>query len=160
MSFRVIPFKPAYAPVFRDLNLEWLTTYFYVEEKDKELLENCEETIIKEGGFIFFAEWKGTLVGCYSLICMHTNIYELGKMAVDPNFQGLKIGQRLVSHAIAFAQANKWEKIILYSNTILGPAIYIYKKYGFKEIALEKDTPYKRSNIKMERILDSPLRTS
>ena len=86
MSLRIIPFKPAFAPVFRDLNLDWLTTYFYVEETDKHLLENCEETIIKKGGFIFFAEWKGALVGCYSLIRKHASIYELWKMAVVPNF--------------------------------------------------------------------------
>jgi len=153
MSIKVIPFKPAFKPVFIDLNLAWLTTYFYVEETDKQILENCEETIINKGGFIFFAEWKGELVGCYSLIPLNKDTYELGKMAVDPEFQGLKIGQQLLSHAINFAKSNNWKKIILYSNTILAPAIYLYKKYGFKEIALEQDTPYERSNIKMERIL-------
>jgi GNAT superfamily N-acetyltransferase len=156
MSLRVIPFKQAYAPVFRDLNLAWLTSYFYVEEMDAQLLENCEETIINKEGFIFFAEWKGELVGCYSLICLEKDTYELGKMAVDPKFQGLKIGQELLSHAIDFARNNNWRKIILYSNTILGPAIHLYKKFGFKEITLEQDTPYKRSNIKMERMLETP----
>jgi ribosomal protein S18 acetylase RimI-like enzyme len=77
-------------------------------------------------------------------------------MAVDPKFQGLKIGQELLSHAIDFARNNNWRKIILYSNTILGPAIHLYKKFGFKEITLEQDTPYKRSNIKMERMLETP----
>jgi len=156
MSIRVIPFEPAFAPVFRDLNLAWLTAYFYVEETDKQLLENCEQTIINKGGFIFFAEWKGELVGCYSLIRLDKDTYELGKMAVDPKFQGLKIGQQLLSHAIDFARNNNWRKIILYSNTILEPAIYLYKKYGFREIPLEQDTPYERSNIKMEYDLDIP----
>ena len=155
MSIRVIPFKPDFAPVFRDLNLAWLTSYFYVEETDTQLLDNCEETIINTGGFIFFAEWNGELVGCYSLIPLTKGTFELGKMAVDPKFQGLKIGQQLLSHAIDFARNNKWSKIILYSNTILKPAIHLYKKYGFKEIPLEQDTPYERSNIKMERLFAS-----
>ncbi len=34
-------------------------------------------------------------------------------------------------------------------NTKLENAIYIYKKYGFIEVDLEKDNPYMRSNIKM-----------
>jgi ribosomal protein S18 acetylase RimI-like enzyme len=150
MSLRIIPFKPAYAPIFKELNLAWLKAYFYVEPKDKELLENCEHTIIKKGGYIFFAAYNDTIVGCFSFIPLNEKEFELGKMAVDPEFQGRKIGQKLLCYAIDFAKWNHWEKIILYSNTILEPAIYLYKKYGFKEISLEKEIPYERSNIKME----------
>ena len=32
---------------------------------------------------------------------------------------------------------------------MLENAIHPYRKYGFKELALEKDNPYKRANIKM-----------
>jgi hypothetical protein len=56
-------------------------------------------------------------------------------------------------HGIAFARSQNWKDLILYSNTILEPAIYIYKKFGFREVALERDTPYARSNIKMKLVL-------
>jgi len=55
-----------------------------------------------------------------------------------------------MAFAIAFAQQQNWDKIILYSSTKLPTALYIYKKYGFKTIDLEKDLPYARSDIKME----------
>ena len=124
-----------------------------MEDKDREILENCEEYIIAKGGFIFFAEFNGQIVGCFSFIRMEENIYELGKMAVDPKFQGMKIGQELMHFAMDYAKEQGWKKIVLYSHTSLGPALYIYRKFGFQEIELENNTPYKRSDIKMEAVL-------
>lgn len=154
MSLKIIPFRPGLAKTFRDLNLSWLENYFYVEPKDAELLENCESSIIDKGGYISFAEIDSKIVGCYSLIKLKDSIYELGKMAVDPDHQEQKIGQELMAHGIAFAKSQNWKELILYSNTILEPAIYIYKKFGFMEVVLEKDTPYTRSNIKMHLVLN------
>jgi GNAT superfamily N-acetyltransferase len=78
-------------------------------------------------------------------------VYEFTKMAVDDAYQGKKIGQLLSEAAIIKARELNAEKIILYSNTVLAPAIALYKKLGFIEIPL--DGPYKRSNIKMELLL-------
>ncbi len=150
MSVRIVSFNPKYSRHFKDLNTAWLNTYFYVEPKDILLLENCEESIINNGGFIFFAEYDGEIVGCFSFIKLGDSCYELGKMAVDPNYQGLRIGQHMMQFAIGFAQNENWKKIILYSNTKLDTALHIYRKYGFKEIVLEKELPYARSDIKME----------
>lgn len=149
----IIPFDPKYAKDFARLNIEWLEKYFVVEPLDKELLEHCEETIINKGGYIFFAKVNDEIAGTFSLIKIDNNIYELGKMAVSPEFQGLKIGQQLLQFCIQFSKEQQWDKVVLYSNTILENAIYIYKKYGFKEIPIEKNPMYKRSNIKMELVL-------
>ncbi|WP_299603663.1 GNAT family N-acetyltransferase [uncultured Aquimarina sp.] len=149
----IIPFDPKYAKDFADLNVAWLEKYFVVEPHDVELLEKCEETIINTGGHIFFAKVGSEIAGTFSLIKNQKGIYELGKMAVSPEFQGQKIGQQLLTFCIDFAKKQHWTKLILYSNTKLENAIYIYKKYGFMEIELEKDSPYLRSNIKMELVL-------
>ncbi|EAR00299.1 GNAT family N-acetyltransferase [Maribacter sp. HTCC2170] len=150
MPTQIIPFNPKYINNFRDLNIAWLEKYFYVEPKDKELLENCEKSIIEKGGFIFFAEYDGKIVGCFSFIPFNDTIFELGKMAVDPKFQGYKIGQSLLGFAIDFAKEKQWSKIVLYSSSKLPTAVYIYEKYGFKHVELEKDLPYVRSDVKME----------
>lgn len=150
---KIIPFRPGLAKYFRDLNLSWLEKHFYVEPKDAELLENCKSNIIDKGGYIFFAKINSEIVGCYSLIKLNDSTYELSKMAVDKAYQGQKIGQKLMIHGIAFARSQNWKDLILYSNTILEPAIYIYRKFGFREVALERDTPYARSNIKMQLVL-------
>lgn len=150
MSITIIPFKPQYVRHFRDLNVAWLEKYFYVEAKDTELLEDCEKNIIDKDGFIFFAEYDNKIVGCFSFINLEDKSYELGKMAVDPQYQGLKIGQQLLTFAVNHAQANNWKRIILYSSTKLDAALHIYKKYGFQEVVLESNLPYARSDIKME----------
>lgn len=77
-------------------------------------------------------------------------LLELTKMAVSPKHRGLKIGQQLMQHCIDYAKSKGLPRIILYSNTKLENAIYIYRKYGFIEIPVEENCPYKRSNIKME----------
>ncbi|WP_299432589.1 GNAT family N-acetyltransferase [uncultured Aquimarina sp.] len=152
-NITLIPFDPKYAKDFADLNVAWLEKYFVVEPHDVELLERCEETIINKGGHIFFAKSGSTIAGTFALIKIKEGVYELGKMAVSPKFQGQRIGQQLMSFCLDFAKDQNWTKVILYSNTILENAIHIYKKYGFVEIELEKDSPYQRSNIKMELIL-------
>ncbi|PXX25586.1 GNAT family N-acetyltransferase [Arenibacter sp. ARW7G5Y1] len=153
MSLSIIPFKACFATRFKDLNVAWLEKYFYVEPKDKVLLENCEANIIDKGGFIFFAQYNDEIVGCFALIKLRDGVFELGKMAVDPEYQGLKIGQALLAFAIEFSKQNMWNKIILYSSTKLENALYIYRKYGFKEIEMEENLPYARGDIKMELII-------
>lgn len=159
MAISIIPFEPRYASNFRNLNLAWLERYFRVEDKDRDLLEQCEQSIIAPGGAIFFAEYMGSIAGCFAFIPLEQGVYELGKMAVNPQFQGKQIGQELLRFAIAHARLHGWKKIVLYSSTKLLPALHIYRKYGFRETALEKTLPYERSDIKMELILtDSSLK--
>ncbi|NAS30105.1 GNAT family N-acetyltransferase [Flavobacteriaceae bacterium R38] len=146
----IIPFESKYAKDFKDLNIAWLEKYFVVEPHDSELLNACEETIINKGGFIFFARIDEKIAGTFSLIKVSDTSYELGKMAVDPEFQGRKIGQKLMEFCIEFAKKQKWDHLLLYSNTKLENAIHIYKKYGFREIKQEEEVPYLRSNIKMK----------
>ena len=152
-NINIIPFDPIYAQDFATLNVAWLEKYFVVEPHDVDLLERCEITIIDRGGYIFFAKIDTEIAGTFSLIKIDHGVYELGKMAVSPKFQGQRIGQQLMTFCIDFAEKQHWTKLILYSNTILGNAIHIYKKYGFKEIELESNSPYQRSNIKMELVL-------
>ncbi|MDL5047727.1 GNAT family N-acetyltransferase [Oscillatoria amoena NRMC-F 0135] len=70
-------------------------------------------------------------------------------MGVDEAFQGLGAGKLLFETALTTAKQMGALRIILYSNTILAPALSIYRKYGFVEVPLEKGL-YKRSDIKME----------
>ncbi len=88
------------------------------------------------------------IVGTVALI-NESECYELSKMAVSPKYQGLKIGQKLMDYCIEFSKKQGWKKIMLYSNRKLVPAINLYRKTGFEEVELEKDTYYERSDIKM-----------
>lgn len=150
MLIEIIPFDNRYSQHFYDLNIEWLKTYFYVEPYDEEVLSKPEEYIINKGGFIFFAKLNETILGTVALMPTSTkNVFELTKMAVSPKHRGYKIGQQLMQYCIEFAKQHQFKALMLYSNTKLENAIYIYRKYGFIEIPVEKNSPYKRSDIKM-----------
>ncbi len=149
MSIQIIPFEAQYATIFYQLNIDWLEKYFYVEDYDKKVLQNPQSTIIDNGGFIFFAKLNDKIVGTYALI-NQKNGFELSKMGVSAEFQGLKIGQQLLQHCIEFSKNKGWKKIMLYSSRKLKPALHLYYKYGFKEVDLEKNVIYNRADIKME----------
>ncbi|MCJ7757859.1 MAG: GNAT family N-acetyltransferase [Gillisia sp.] len=150
MKIEIIPFDPKYSADFKNLNLDWLNRYFRVEPHDDEVLGDPEKHIIKPGGNIFFAREGKRILGTVALIKIEDNVFELTKMAVTPQAQGKKIGQKLMVHALEFAKEQGWKTLILYSNRKLENAIYIYKKYGFEEIPLEDNNPYARGDIKMK----------
>ncbi|NQZ43865.1 MAG: GNAT family N-acetyltransferase [Flavobacteriaceae bacterium] len=150
----IVPFESAYAKDFARLNIEWLEKFFAVEPHDVELMEDCEANIIGKGGHIFFAKLGDEVVGTVALIPLTKGVFELGKMAVSSQYQGLKIGQLLMKRCIDFGRGQGWSKIVLYSNTTLQNAIYIYRKYGFVEVEMEENPPYERGDIKMEFVIE------
>jgi N-acetylglutamate synthase-like GNAT family acetyltransferase len=142
-------YNDTFAQAFYNLNLQWLETYFYVEPYDREVLSKPMQHIIHPGGEIFFITQNNTAIGTVALIKRGDGVFELTKMAIEPSKQGKKLGQQLLQHCIDFAKENNFKQLYLYSNTKLENAIHIYKKHGFKQVAIPKDNPYKRSNIKM-----------
>jgi N-acetylglutamate synthase-like GNAT family acetyltransferase len=149
-TIEIVDYKNEYAVYFHDLNKAWLEKYFVVEPIDKEMLSNPKHFFIDKGGFIFFAKLEEEIVGTFALIKESDTVYELSKMAVDEKYQGKKIGNAMLEYCIAKAKELGAVKVILFSNTILEPAIHLYRKYGFTEVPVG-NSEYKRSNIKMER---------
>ena len=148
MPIVIKSFNSQYAQAFYDLNIEWLKTFFYVEAYDEEVLSKPEDYIVNKGGHIFFALENTSVLGTVALMPTQDNsVFELTKMAVSPETRGKKIGQQLMQHCIDFARQSGWSGLMLYSNTILENAIHIYRKYGFKEIPVEADSPYELSLI-------------
>jgi len=40
---RIVPYAPEYRTAFRDLNLEWIATYFEVEPEDRKVLDQAPQ---------------------------------------------------------------------------------------------------------------------
>lgn len=146
----IIPFSDTNSDAIKTLNLEWLTKYFKVEPKDEMVLSNPKSEIIDKGGFIFYAQYQGSIVGTVSLLKIDEVTFELSKMAVSSTVQGIGIGKQMLEHCFEFSKNNNINKLILYSNRSLQSAIHLYIKYGFKEIPLETGI-YERADIKMEK---------
>lgn len=152
-QLKIILYEEIYAKTFCQLNIEWLEAFFFVEDFDREVLSNPKKYIIEKGGYIFFLLENTEIIGTIALMKKKEMIYELTKMAIVPEKRGKKMGQYLMDYCIEFAKNKNLIKLVLYSNTLLENAIHIYLKKGFKKIPVEKNCPYKRSNIKMELLL-------
>ncbi len=146
----IISYQPQYQSSFRDLNVEWLEKYFYVEPVDEEVLQNPQKHIIAPGGNIFFARSPEGILGTVALMKIEDDVFELTKMAVTAAAQGKRIGQQLMQHAIDFARKQGWRRLIIYTNSRLINAVHIYRKYGFVDIPIEPDVHYERADIKMK----------
>ncbi len=149
MNIEMIGYSDDLAKYFAQLNIAWLQKYFVVEPIDHEMLSDPKKYIIDKSGFVYFSNIDGKIAGTFALIKIEEGVYELSKMAVEESFQGKKIGNKMLEFCIEEAKRLKADKIILYSNTKLQPAIHLYKKFGFKEVPLD-NSEYERANIKME----------
>ncbi|MBT8234642.1 MAG: GNAT family N-acetyltransferase [Bacteroidia bacterium] len=154
-KIQLVPYTPEYRDVFKELNEAWIRQYFKMEDKDHESLDHPEETILDKGGHIIVALWNGRPVGVCALIkSEHPKYpYELAKMGVAPEARGKGIGYRLGMAIIENAKELGAKSLFLESNTLLKPAISLYKKLGFIEIQ-GYTSPYERSNIQMLLELD------
>lgn len=150
----IVPFEEKYALAFETLNKVWIEHYFTLEEKDKNSLENAQQTIINQGGHILIALYHDEVVGVCALIKMHDEAYdyELSKMAVKKEFQNKGIGIILGENAIIKAKQLGAKKLFLETNTVLTPAINLYKKLGFQQIAGDSSF-YERSNYQMQLMI-------
>ncbi|MHA8068982.1 GNAT family N-acetyltransferase [Aquirufa ecclesiirivi] len=147
-QIRITYFEPAYRDAIRRLNVEWLEKYFHVEEIDREVLSKPEEVILAPGGEIFYAWFGDEIVGTVSLMKIDDTSFELTKMAVSENFQGLGIGKLLMENCLDFAKKAGIKQIIIYSNRRLERAVDMYRKFGFLEMDLGP-VIYQRADIKM-----------
>jgi GNAT superfamily N-acetyltransferase len=155
----IIPFAAHHYSIFKTLNEQWITTYFTLEEKDKQMLDDPRGYILDSGGYIFMAIRAMEIVGTCALLKIDELTFELAKMAVAPAYRGQGIGYALGQHCLSFAKATAIKKIELLSNTRLKPAITLYKKLGFIEVPLP-ETEYKRADIKMEIDLQMQVKAS
>jgi ribosomal protein S18 acetylase RimI-like enzyme len=148
---KIVDYTTTYKKAFADLNKEWISKYFVMEEADYKALDHADEYIIANGGHIFIALVDDEPLGVCAMIKLdHPKYdYELAKMAVSPKAQGKKLGWNLAQAVISKAKALDAKYLFLESNTILVPAINLYEKLGFIEVK-GIPSPYERSNIQME----------
>lgn len=146
----IVEYTVQHQKAFRDLNEEWISKYFKMEESDFKALDHPQEYILDKGGYIAIAEIDGIPVGTCALIAIE-NGFELAKMSVSPAAQGKGIGKLLGNHVIAKAKELGATRMYIESNRILTPAITLYERLGFQEVH-GFVSPYERCNIQMELI--------
>lgn len=149
----VVPYREEFRSAFEQLNREWIETYFVLEPADREVLGDPRGKILEAGGEVFFVLDQGRVVGTCGVLRLNEEDYEIAKMAVAPDARGRGFGDLLMDAAVAFAEQAGARRVVIVSNTVLGPAIRLYLKHGFVEVPMAVDSRYRRANIRLERVL-------
>lgn len=148
-TIEIVAYRPEHQPYFEAFNRAWIEKYFWMEPVDTYVLQHPEEAIVNKGGAVLMAYCNSVVAGTVALKKVNDKVYEFTKMAVAEEYRRRGIAEALSYAALDKAKALGAEKVILYSQTALVPAITMYRKLGFVEVAMDTDL-YKRSDIKME----------
>jgi N-acetylglutamate synthase-like GNAT family acetyltransferase len=137
---------------FIRLNEIWISQHFAREEADRKLAADPFR-IVRDGGHILSLMVDGRVTGVCALFRESAERYELARMAVDPSERGKGHGHTLLEAAIDLARSEGATTLFLLSNTMLKPAIALYRRHGFHTASEGAHPVYERCNIVMERSL-------
>ncbi len=146
----IVQFRPEHAAAFQALNEAWISKYFALEAKDREVLEDPQGKILAKGGRIFMAMKDGQAVGCAALLKMPDGGYEVAKMTVSETLRGSGLGRMLMQRCIDAGAELGASRLYLETNSSLGPALGLYRAMGFQDLA-PAETEYARADVFMER---------
>ncbi|MFT5014449.1 MAG: DNA-binding MarR family transcriptional regulator [Patiriisocius sp.] len=156
LDYKIVPYTPELAQYFSDINQRWINEYFEMEAADKRALDDPEGYIIQPGGKILFVRNSdGVIVGTCALIRHSESIAELAKMGVDKRQRSGGAGKLLGLAIIEQAREMGFTKLFLETNSVLAPAIGLYKRLGFAQKPFPHASDYSRADVYMELDLGS-----
>ena len=116
-------------------------------------LKTIEKQYSKPQGTLLIAYDGTKAIGCVALRKWDNEIAELKRMFVLQEYQGHKIGQRLLQQILAIAQELRYKKVRLDTISNMKAALKLYRLYGFYEIPAYRFNPIQET-IYMEKSLE------
>lgn len=150
---QVVTYRDELRPHFERLNRDWIERWFVLEPPDLEVFRDPRRLILDPGGEIFFVVDDAGVQGTCAVVPHGADAFELAKMAVSEGSRGRGYGDLLMEAAIGFARAAGARRLMLVSNTLLAPAIRLYRKHGFVDVPIEGPHGYERVDIQLELAL-------
>lgn len=82
-------------------------------------------------GELWIAEVNGKRAGSIAIVRDHENSAQLRWFILDPEFQSLGIGSKLIATALNYCEAHQLNHIYLWTISTLQAARHLYSKFGF-----------------------------
>ena len=103
-------------------------------------------------GRLLLARWNPEAAGCVALQPLQNGICEMKRLYVRPDYRRYGVGRALAEHVIGQAGAAGYSSMRLDSLPSMGPAIQLYRRLGFRDIA-----PYRPNPVPGAVFLELPL---
>lgn len=85
----------------------------------------------------WIAEREGRVVGAVFVVRQDQDTAKLRMLYVEPDARGLGLGSRLVQECLAFARQAGYQRMVLWTNSVLVDARRIYERAGFRLLEQE-----------------------
>lgn len=115
-------------------------------------LQTIDQQYCRSTGALLLAYHQHNAVGCVALRALDQETAELKRLFVQPDYQGQRIGQRLLAQVIDTAQTLQYKRIQLDTLSTMESALKLYRRFGFYEIPPYRYNPIEGA-IYMEKQL-------
>lgn len=148
---KIVPYDSKYKDDFVEMNKNWISQMFVIEEEDIREFENIE-VYIQKGGQIFSAiDDDGSIMASCMIGPRSDGDWEIMKFAARGMYTGTGAGGACLKACIDYAKEKHLDKVLIVTNRKCEQAIHIYRKHGFTEIPVDKEKfPFERADIAFE----------
>ncbi|MDO4304435.1 MAG: GNAT family N-acetyltransferase [Bacillota bacterium] len=150
---KIVPYASKYKNAFIEMNREWISRMFVIEQEDLVVLNNIEQ-MLEDGGQIFFAiDDNDEVLACCMIAPLANGEWEIEKFCAKGMYTGTGAGSACLKACMDYAKEKQIEKIVIVTNKKCEHAIHLYKKFGFVEVPVDKEKfPFERGDIAFEQI--------
>ena len=151
---KIVPYDKKYKNTFIEMNKEWISSMFVIEQEDIAMLNNIDKTIVAGGQIFFAVNYHDEVLACCMIAPLPNGEWEIEKFCARGMYTGTGAGSACLKACMDYAKEKHVEKVVIVTNKKCEHAVHLYKKFGFLEVPVDRNKfPYDRADIAFEQTL-------